>query len=191
MILSPCAFILSRYPIDMFLGCFHDIRYLLLDEVKIHDRSKYFSLLLPVFMLIENQWILEENVETYFIGCVFVEEMLFIRGEESLKHSGGEKNQCDNVVCICYHYVVWGPVILLLVKCIFMFLLTVAVNWRQRYFERLKGEGNDFIAQCLQNVNVPVEFVSGSQVVEKEYSSSCYNQSKDYQSYHYAQPHDI
>ena len=53
VILSPCAFILSRYPIDMFLCGFHDIRYFLLDEVKIHDRSKYFSLLLPVFMLIE------------------------------------------------------------------------------------------------------------------------------------------
>lgn len=55
MILSPYGFILSRYPIDMFLCCFYNIRYFLLDKIKIHNRSKYFSLLLPVFMLIEYQ----------------------------------------------------------------------------------------------------------------------------------------
>lgn len=149
MILGPCGFIFSRYPIDMFLCCFDNIRYFLLDKIKIHDRSKYFSFLLPVFMLIEDQWIFEENIETYFIGCVFVEEMLFIRWKESLKHSWFQKYESDNVICICYYNIIWWPVVLLLVKCIFMLFLAVGMNWRQWYFERLKGKSNDFVAQCL------------------------------------------
>jgi len=119
------------------------------DEFEIKDLCEYFSFLFPVLILIQNQWIFQQKIEAYFVRYRFPNMNLSLRWKEGLYCSWIQQNQGDYIVSVGYDYVMLGPRMFLLIKGIFVLLLTERMNICERYFEGLKRYSDDFISKGL------------------------------------------